>query len=149
MEPNIAEAADGSLFMVLRTQLGSVFCSRSTDGGVTWTKPQTTGLIAPESMPQVSRVPGSDKILVVWNHSEYDPSAGHYGKRTPLTVAVTEDCGKTFTNFWNILTDPEASFSNFKINWTSSGYCLLSYPNYLDKDFKRSSANIIRFKIKD
>ena len=48
---SIVELRDGRLLMHMRTQLGAVFQSDSTDGGATWSKPQTTGLRAPQSMP--------------------------------------------------------------------------------------------------
>jgi sialidase-1 len=128
MEPHIAEAADGTLMMVMRTQLGSVFKSYSHDGGLTWTKPQTTGLRAPESCPCISAVPGTKKLLVIWNNSEYDMDfCSHYGKRSPLTAAVTEDNGESFSHFWDIETDPNVGFSNPGISWNSDGFCFLTY----------------------
>ena len=51
MEPHVAELRDGRLLMYLRTQLGAVFQSTSSDGGESWSAAQTTALRAPESMP--------------------------------------------------------------------------------------------------
>ena len=45
-EPKIAELRDGRLMMIMRTQLGSVFKSISEDGGASWSRGQTTGLMA-------------------------------------------------------------------------------------------------------
>lgn len=126
-EPCIAQRPDGSLNMVLRNQLGSVFYSESFDGGRTWSKPQTTGLRAPESCPASISIPNSDAQLVIWNNSEYDMHHGHYGKRTPLTMAISRDGFKTFTDFCDIETDPERAFTNPAITITSSGLCLVSY----------------------
>ena len=128
MEPFIAELNDGRLMMVMRNQLGSVFKSYSVDGGESWSLPQTTGLKAPESCPYVTNIPGSDKIMVVWNNAEYNMHwRSHYGKRTPLTAAISADGGVTFTDFWDIETDPKTAFTNPGITWTSDGVCLLSY----------------------
>lgn len=127
-EPSIAQHADGSLHMVMRTQLGSVFHSYSLDDGRTWSKPQTTGLRAPESCPCIVTVPGSDAQLVIWNNSEYDKNwASHYGKRTPLTVAVSRDGLKTFTDYFDIETDPNRAFTNPAVTVTSDGLFLLTY----------------------
>jgi len=128
MEPFVAELKDGRLIMVMRNQLGSVFKSYSADQGENWSLPQTTHLSAPESCPYVTSIPGSDKIMVVWNNTEYNPQwRSHYGKRTPLTAAISADGGVTFTNFWDIETDPNVAFSNPGITWTKDGVCLLTY----------------------
>jgi len=128
MEPFIAELADGRLIMVMRNQLGSVFKSYSADQGENWSLPQTTGLSAPESCPYVTNIPGSDKIMVIWNNAEYNMHwSSHYGKRTPLTAAISADGGVTFTDFWDIETHPKVAFSNPGITWTRDGVCLLTY----------------------
>ena len=127
-EPCIAQHADGTLHMVMRTQLGSVFHSFSTDDGRTWSKPQTTGLRSPESCPCIVTVPGTDAQLVVWNDSEYDMNwASHYGKRTPLTVAISKDGLRTFSDHFNIETDPNRAFTNPSVTVTSDGLFLLNY----------------------
>ena len=128
MEPCISERADGVLNMVMRTQLGSVFFSESYDGGKTWSKAQTTGLKAPESCPCIVSVPNSDAQLVIWNNSEYDMSwYSHYGKRTPLTMAISYDGLKTFHDFFDIETDSSCAFTNPSVTITSSGLFVLNY----------------------
>lgn len=127
-EPCIAQRADGSLNMVLRNQLGSVFYSESFDGGKTWSKPQTTGLRAPESCPCIVSVPNSDAQLVIWNNSEYDMKwFSHFGKRTPLTMAISRDGLKTFSDFYDLETDPGRAFTNPSVTITKSGLFLLNY----------------------
>lgn len=128
MEPCIAERTDGTLNMVMRTQLGSVFCSESFDKGVTWTKPQTTGLRAPESCPCLVSIPGTDAQLVIWNNSEYDHNyRSHYGKRTPLTMAISTDGLKTFTDYFDIETDPGRAFTNPSVTVTDDNLFVLNY----------------------
>lgn len=128
MEPCIAERSDGVLNMVMRTQLGSVFYSESYDKGITWSKPQTTGLRAPESCPCIAAIPGTDAQLVIWNNSEYDMHyRSHYGKRTPLTMAISTDGLKTFSDFFDIETDPGRAFTNPSVTITSSGLFVLNY----------------------
>lgn len=128
MEPCIAQRADGTLNMVMRTQLGSVFYSESVDDGRTWSKPQTTRLHAPESCPCIATIPNTDVQIVAWNNSEYDMSwYSHYGKRTPLTIAISRDGLHTFTDFYDLETDPNRAFSNPSFMFMSDGRCLLNY----------------------
>jgi len=126
-EAHVAELKDGRLLMTMRTQLGAVFKSESGDGGVTWSKPQTTGLRAPNSLPCLTRIPKTGDLLLVWNNSLYDPGFDHFGKRTPLTVAVSRDDGRSWENFKNIETDPAWEFTNPTCHFTSDDKVVIGY----------------------
>lgn len=128
MEPNVAERADGTLLMVLRTELGSLFGSTSSDG-IHWSLPQTLGVGAPESRASIARLPHSKDLVLAWNHSLYNPKSrdGHFGLRTPLTVAISKDGGKTWINRKNIEGDPDYEYTNIGIAFTSKGMMVLSY----------------------
>jgi len=127
MEPKVEELRDGRLMMVMRTQLGSVFKSYSQDGGRTWSKAQTTGLMSPESCPALLKLPHTGDLLLVWNHSPYDPRFDHYGKRTPLSVALSRDDGETWEKIKDVETDPEWEFTNPAPIATSRGTVLIAY----------------------
>ncbi|MCC7349337.1 MAG: exo-alpha-sialidase [Phycisphaerales bacterium] len=128
MEPHVAELPDGRVMMVARTQLGAVFQSISSDGGITWSKGQTTGLKAPESCPELVNLPDSDDLLIVWNNSEYDMKFGsHYGKRSPLTLAVSKDGAKTWSAPKNVVDDPKRCYTNPVIYFMRSGRCVLAW----------------------
>lgn len=126
LEAQVAEAKDGSLVMTMRTQLGSVFLSRSLDAGLTWSKPQTTGLRSPESMPALARMPDGD-LMLVWNDSEFDPKFDHRGRRSPLTIAVSRDSGRSWQRVMNIEDDPTWEFTNSSICFTREGKALVTY----------------------
>jgi sialidase-1 len=127
MEPHVAELRDGRLLMTLRTELGAVFQSESDDGGITWSKPQTTGLRAPESMSCLAKIPQTGDLLLVWNHSLFDPKYDHSGKRTPLTVACSRDDGRSWGCLKNIETDPAWEFTNPACHFTSQGRVIITY----------------------
>ena len=127
MEPKIEELKDGRLLMVMRTQLGCVFKSYSDDGGVTWSKSQTTGLRAPESCPGLRRLPQTGHLALIWNNSLYDPEFDHFGLRSPLSVATSNDEGETWQNIKNIETDPEWEFTNPVSYVTGDGKLLIAY----------------------
>jgi sialidase-1 len=82
MEPHVEELARDHLLMVMRTQMGSVYKSESRDGGRTWSRAESLGIEAPESCPELCKVPGTGDLLLIWNGSKYDPS----GRRTTASV---------------------------------------------------------------
>lgn len=127
MEPKIEELKDGRLLMVMRTQLGSVFKSVSADGGQSWSNAQTTGLKSPESCPGLRRIPQTGDLLIVWNNSPYDPKFDHYGVRSPFTVAVSSDEGRTWGRFKNIEADPAWEYTNPSILVTKDAKVMISY----------------------
>ncbi|HEX8916261.1 MAG TPA: sialidase family protein [Humisphaera sp.] len=104
-EPLVVELKDGSLTMLCRTDRGSQFRSTSADGGVTWTPAEPTDIKSPLSPASVARIPKTGDLLMVWNdHSAINPKLK--GKRTPLTVAVSKDEGKTWTNRKTLYAEP-------------------------------------------
>lgn len=127
MEGNIAETADGTLVMAMRTQLGSPFIARSFDRGETWTKPQTSGLKSPESMPRLVRIPASGDLLLIWNDSEYDPAFDHRGRRSPLACAISRDRGETWERRGNLEDDPACEFTNPSCCFRRDGYAVIAY----------------------
>ena len=133
MEAHIAESSDGSLAMTMRTQIGAVFLSRSRDDGDTWSRPQTTTLASPESMPVLAGVPDAHAMVAVWNDAPYDPTIHHYGNRTPLTLAVSHDDGVTFGRHLNIVSDPQRYYTNPSVSFTRSGTTLVTWWTYCDK----------------
>lgn len=146
MEPHVEETRDGRVLMVMRTQLGSVFMSESADGGITWSLPQTTGLRTPESCPELTRIPRTGDLLLIWNNSPYDPDfayyngRSHFGKRSPLTAAISRDEGRTWQHFRDIEDDPTRAFSNPGVRFTRDGKAIINYwtceylPNWCMQD---------------
>ena len=127
MEPHVIERKDGRLLMVLRTQLGSVYKCLSEDQGVTWSEPVTTGLGAPESCPEIVRIPSTGDLLIIWNHGRYEPEREHCGKRTPLTVALSNDEGESWHHFRNIEDDPDWAYTNPGCTITDRNKVILTY----------------------
>lgn len=128
MEPHVEALADGSVLMVMRNQLGSVFSCRSRDEGLTWSPPQATALRAPESCPELARHPQSGELWLLWNDSEYDPAFGsHFGRRSPLSLAVSGDEGRTWQRRSVIESDPDRAFTNPGVCFLRDGSAIVNY----------------------
>jgi sialidase-1 len=128
MEPHVEELRDGRLLMVLRTQLGAVYRSVSKDGGKSWSKGESLGVEGPESCPELIKIPSTGDLLLIWNGSKYDPKwASHFGKRTPLSTAISKDDGKTWSKPRHLETDPGSAFSNPGCCFTSKGTIIINY----------------------
>ncbi len=125
MEPEVIELADGRVLMIMRTQLGYIATSYSDDGGETWSEPGTLTLKAPEAPATLRRIPATGDLLLVWNDT-FTPGAGHGGKRTPLTVAISTDEGKTWANVRNLESNSDRTYSYTSLMFTR-GRAVMSY----------------------
>lgn len=110
MEPEVIELNDGRILMIIRTQLGYIGKSYSSDGGETWSKMETLGVRAPEAPSTLRRIPSTGDLLLIFNDT-FTPGAGHGGKRTPLTAAISSDEGMTWKNVGNLESDASKTFS--------------------------------------
>lgn len=128
MEPHVEQLRDGRLLMVMRTQLGTVYKSISANGGQTWSQAESLGVESPESCPELVRIPETGDLLLIWNAAKYDPQwASHFGKRTPLSAAVSKDDGQSWSAPRHLETDPGSAFSNPGVCFTSDGKAIVSY----------------------
>ena len=128
-EPGVIELKDGTIMMIIRTDGGFQYLSWSKDKGQTWT-PMVAGNIrsANFSPASIARIPSTGDLLLVWNNNEDSRPRDHtYGKRTPLTVAVSKDEGKTWEHVTDIETDPLGWYCYIAIHFTKKdvllGYC--------------------------
>jgi hypothetical protein len=94
-EPAVVELNDGRLLMFIRTYLGSIYRSDSTDGGATWSAAASTGIASPGSQVTLSRLPTGD-ILLIYNWAKPETIDGPW-PRNYLTSAISKDEGKTFS----------------------------------------------------
>lgn len=101
MEPELLEMNDGRVLMIIRTQLGHIAAAWSEDGGDTWSAASDWGVRAPEAPSTLRRIPSTGDLMLIWNDT-YVEGAGHGGKRTPLTVAISRDEGKTWEHKKNL-----------------------------------------------
>jgi hypothetical protein len=123
MEPGLIERRDGTLLMNLRTKLGFVYFSSSTDGGQNWSAPQPSTITAPESPSTLSRLPDSGTMCILYN-----PVAGRkWAGRTPLAVAFSPDEGQTWQLQALVEADTSFCYSYPSITWDRDSALLTFY----------------------
>jgi Neuraminidase (sialidase) len=98
-EPCIEELKNGKLIMTIRNSSGKIIFGFSTDKGLTWSNFVKTNLNSPDAPSTIARIPGKDWLLLIWNNNEriFD-----YHFRSPLSVAVSKDEGKTWKYLFDI-----------------------------------------------
>jgi len=89
IQPSIWETSEG-LHAFMRSDVGAVYRSDSTDGGISWTAAYKT--VLPNNNSGLDTVYAGGNLYVVYN-----PVIKNWGARTPLTVSKSEDNGKTWT----------------------------------------------------
>lgn len=90
-EPGVIELAPGQLWSWARTDLGRQYEMFSLDHGETWSVPAPSRFTSPNSPLSMKRVPGSDRLLAIWNPGpafETRPVRRIGGDRTPLVLAT-------------------------------------------------------------
>ena len=95
IEPDIVQRADGSLLMVIRTAMGTLFRAESDDDGEHWTGLRSLEVVAPVAPAIIRRLPQSDDLVLFWNWS-YDWRHKLAGVRCPLACAVSNDGGASW-----------------------------------------------------
>ena len=110
MEPEVIELNDGRVMMLVRTQLGYIGRSYSTDGGDTWSTMTSLGVKAPEAPATLRRIPATGDLLLVWNNT-FREGTDHGGRRTPLTAAISSDEGQTWKIVGDLESNPNRTFS--------------------------------------
>lgn len=110
MEPEVIELTDGRVMMLVRTQLGYPGKAYSEDGGETWGPLASLGVQGPEAPTTLRRIPATGDLVLIWNNT-FTEGAGHGGKRTPLTAALSTDEGQTWSVVNNLEDDAARTFS--------------------------------------
>ncbi len=124
-EPGVVELSDGQIMMFCRTDAGCQYLSYSSDGGNQWSPLSPSAILSPVSPASIERIPSTGDLLMVWNnHEGIDPSL--QGKRTPLTVAISRDDGRTWEHIQNIETNPHGWYCYIALEFVDQAV-LLAY----------------------
>lgn len=94
-EPGVVERPNGSLLMTMRTAMGTQFRSESFDLGETWTSPRSMEVSSPSAPAHLSRIPGTNKLLLIWTPN-YDSRTPMQGNRHTILACVSTDGGESW-----------------------------------------------------
>jgi len=125
-EPGLIEMNDGGVMMYIRTNGGFQLLSYSSDGGQTWSHVETSNIPSPLSPATIEKVPSTGDWLLVWNNND-GSNPEIKDKRTPLTMAISKDEGKTWEKIKNIHDDPDGWYCYIAIHFVDNDNALLGY----------------------
>jgi hypothetical protein len=137
-EPGLIELNNGNILMIIRTNSGYQYKSLSTDKGETWSPVERTTIVSPLSPAAIKRIPSTNDLLLVWNNNGINQT------RSPLSIAISRDEGKTWGNIKNIEDDPKGSFCYPAIHFYRE-QVLVGYWNRANKN--NSSSDIVRLDL--
>jgi predicted neuraminidase len=122
-EPALVECDDGSVFMLCRTGLTSLYASRSADGGRSWCEPFSTPLVGHNAPAALCRFDAKQRgILAVWNNSPTN--------RQHLSVAASFDGCRTWTAPIEIANEEGTETSYPGCVQTADGKILVVYQRF-------------------
>lgn len=131
-EPGLLLMNDGRIWCYIRNNTGRQYETFSEDDGVTWSNPLPSRFTSAVS-PMCTKRLSDNRILVVWNpiptyNGRVQRVNGiHTGGRNPLTIAMSEDDGKNYTDPIAIETDEKCGYCYTAIYETNDGGVLLAY----------------------
>ncbi|MBR3620183.1 MAG: exo-alpha-sialidase, partial [Clostridia bacterium] len=94
IQPTLWESEPGKVHMFTRTSAGRIYRSDSEDCGETWCEAYSTDLPNNNSGIDLVRITDGRLFLVS------NPVCENWGERSPLTIQVSSDNGKTFSEFF-------------------------------------------------
>ncbi|NOU96845.1 hypothetical protein GC093_27015 [Paenibacillus sp. LMG 31456] len=151
VQMSVVERSGGTLFATFRSrQAERIYVSESSDKGKTWTKPVRSELPNNNSSIQMTKLQNGHLALVYNNSSlerdqfRWVQKKGEFRKktlRTPLTLAISEDEGRTWPYYRNVqmadleYKDSEIGYSYPSIISTRDGKLHIAF-SYLRKAIK-------------
>ncbi|WP_236974181.1 exo-alpha-sialidase [Membranihabitans maritimus] len=133
-EPGIVELDDGRIMMIIRASGGLQYKSYSEDGGISWSVAEKSNIPSPIAPASLERIPSTGDLILVWNNNGKSGPGYFKSKRTPLTVALSDDKGHTWTAIKNLESSIEASYAYIAIQEVDD-YILFAY--YYKSDHKK------------
>ncbi len=120
VEPTLVELQDGRLWMIMRTAQDRHYQSFSTDGGETWSEASPSPFYGTITMPTLYRLLDG-RLLFFWCNTtplpELPTATGVWDdvftNRDVVHVAISEDDGKTWKGFRELMLNGERNSNQF------------------------------------
>ena len=137
-EPAAVELKDDRLLMHLRSQLGRMYRSISSDRGISWSRPAGMPVAAGYSPCILRRIPTTGDLLMVWNQVSRMEILNGFARHR-LSCAISKDEGQTWGSFKNLeslddattIEPPPADRIEVLEMWDDYGYFQpLGHPRY-------------------
>ena len=129
-EPGVEECADGTLYYYCRTTLGYMYDSWSRSMGERFTElAPRKEIISPLAPQSIRREPGSSRLWCVYNDRSsviFGDTENNWHWRTPLTLAYSDDNGRSWHNYQQI-EDDRYNYCYTSITFTEPKKALLTY----------------------
>lgn len=110
VEPHVVELTDGRVWMLIRTKNGRLWESISTDGGSTWPQPQPSRFISSDSPAATVRLRDGRLVMFLNACQRWDDLRDYaIGGRHVLHAAISDDDGKTWRGFREVLRDDQSA----------------------------------------
>lgn len=104
IEPDAIQLKNNSLWMLIRTNKGTFYESFSQDSGENWTIPKPSKFVSSDSPAAFLRLKDGRIILFFNMNQRWDnPNSYAFGGREVLHAAITDDEGKTWKGFREVL----------------------------------------------
>ena len=129
-EPTVVELSDGRLWMLIRTSTDFHWESTSDDGGETWSPVRPSRFHGTLTMPTLHRL-RDGRVLALWCNTVPLPEIAHtepylfpwecnglsedvFTNRDAFHAAISDDDGKTWHGFREVLLNPCRNDSDFR-----------------------------------
>lgn len=109
IQPALWESEPGKVHMLLRSSAGVICRSDSEDYGKTWSPVYKTNLPNPNSGIDITKLSNNTLVLI------FNPDDKNWGSRSPISLTVSKDNGKT----WNPVIDIETGIEDDEFSYPS------------------------------
>lgn len=141
-EPMVAQGQDGIIHMHMRTGMGYLYHSQSTDDGITWGRETPTPLRSPCAPHCINYDTFEDRFLVVWDNSF--PALVHQHPRSPICIAKSKN-GVDWEMIKELDNDPMKSYG-YPMIYCFEDEILITYYECPEREFN-SKLHKLKLKI--
>lgn len=130
-EPSIIQLKDGRIWMLIRTRMGFLYESFSSDNGYTWSKAQPSKFYSSPANAIPFRLPDG-RLMLFWNNcslSEEVNGVRLYAERDQIHAAISEDEGMTWYGFREFYRDPHTFGQQEERGDRGTAYPMITYTN--------------------